>query len=257
MFTLQQALNELGEQQQLPLEFVDGFITEVSISIPWAALLREASYVEVKSLRLTVQPRQRTDTGTSMFESMWSSMTSSMQLAQECLQQDTANTANAQPLESVEKFAQTIDSSKVFVHVAIFFIRHCGNDNCFCISVLSKVKVRFIDTVIRLEHVPLDSSTGVAMEMCIQNLEYSDEAGLDPSSTSLDCKESAKTYIISAFTTKRFYLEGVTFNTDEFPSHARTFSKSMVESTSSTPDSKVNINTNHVSLRMAEMLRQI
>ncbi|EFN86545.1 Autophagy-related protein 2-like protein A [Harpegnathos saltator] len=209
-----QALNELGEQQQLPLEFVDGFITEVSISIPWAALLREASYVEVKSLRLTVQPRQRTDTGTSMFESMWSSMTSSMQLAQECLQQDTANMANAQPLESVEKFAQTID------------------------SILSKVKVRFIDTVIRLEHVPLDSSTGVAMEMCIQNLEYSDEAGLDPNSTSLDCKESTKTYIISAFTTKRFYLEGVTFNTDEFPSHARTFSKSMVESTSSTPDSK-------------------
>ncbi|XP_032665002.1 autophagy-related protein 2 homolog A isoform X2 [Odontomachus brunneus] len=213
-----QALNELGEQQQLPLEFVDGFITEVSISIPWAALLREASYVEVRSLRLTVQPRQRTDTGASMFESMWSSMTSSMQLAQECLQQDTANTTNTQPLEAVEMFAQTID------------------------SILSKVKVRFIDTVIRLEHVPLDSSIGVAMEMCIQNLEYSDEAGLDPSSTSLDCKESAKTYIISAFTTKRFYLEGVTFNTDEFPSHARTFSKSMVESTCSTPDSK---NTPH------------
>lgn len=108
--------------------------------------------------------------------------------------------------------------------------------------VLSRVKVRFIDTVIRLEHVPLNSSTGVAVEMWIQNLEYSDEAGLDPSSTSLDPDESAKGYVISAFSTKRFYMEGVTFHTDEFPSHARTFSRSLVASTCSTPDSKVSIN---------------
>lgn len=101
--------------------------------------------------------------------------------------------------------------------------------------------MRFIDTVIRLEHVPLNSSTGVAVEMWIQNLEYSDEAGLDPSGTSLDPDESAKGYIISAFSTKRFYMEGVTFHTDEFPSHARTFSRSLA-STCSTPDSKVSIN---------------
>lgn len=103
----------MGEQQHLPLEFVDGFITEISLSIPWSALLSQASYVEVKGLRLTVQPRQRIETGTSMFESMWSSMTSSMQLAQECLQQDAANAGNAQPLEAVELFAQTIDSSRI------------------------------------------------------------------------------------------------------------------------------------------------
>lgn len=102
----------MGEQQQLPLEFVDGFISEMSVSIPWSALLSEASYVEVTSLRLTVQPRQRAKTGTSMFESMWSSMTSSMQLAQECLQEDAKNAGNSQPLEGVELFAQTIDSSK-------------------------------------------------------------------------------------------------------------------------------------------------
>lgn len=113
----------MGEQQHLPLEFVDGFITEISLSIPWSALLSQASYVEVKGLRLTVQPRQRIETGTSMFESMWSSMTSSMQLAQECLQQDAANAGNAQPLEAVELFAQTIDSSKtlhlLYLHCTI------------------------------------------------------------------------------------------------------------------------------------------
>lgn len=94
--------------------------------------------------------------------------------------------------------------------------------------------------MIRLEHVPLDSATGVAMEMCIQNLEYSDEAGSDPSHAALDPKQSTKGYVVSAFTTKRFYLEGVTFHTDEFPSRARTFSKSvMTMSRGSTPDSKV------------------
>ncbi|KOC64737.1 Autophagy-related protein 2 like protein B [Habropoda laboriosa] len=210
-----QALNEMGKQQHLPLEFVDGFVAEMSVSIPWSALLSEASYVEVTSLRLTVQPRQRAESGTSMFESMWSSMTSSMQLAQECLQEDANNVGNSQPLEGVELFAQTID------------------------SILCRVKVRFIDTVIRLEHVPLDSSTGVAIEMCIQNLEYSDEAGLDPSSTSLDPSQSTKGYVMSAFMTKRFYLEGVTFHTDEFPSRARTFSRSIITTSSgSTPDSK-------------------
>ncbi|XP_076666317.1 autophagy-related 2 isoform X1 [Andrena cerasifolii] len=210
-----QALNEMGEQQHLPFEFVDGFVGEMSVGIPWSALLSEASYVEITGLRLTVQPRQRAESGTSMFESMWSSMTSSMQLAQECLQEDAKNAGNAQPLEGVELFAQTIE------------------------SILCRVKVRFIDTVIRLEHVPLDSSTGVAIEMCIKNLEYSDEAGLDPSSTSLDPSQPTKGYVVSAFTTKRFYLEGVTFSMDEFPSCARTFSRSIITtSRGSTPDSK-------------------
>lgn len=102
----------MGEQQHLPFEFVDGFVGEMSVGIPWSALLSEASYVEITGLRLTIQPRQRAESGTSMFESMWSSMTSSMQLAQECLQEDAKNAGNAQPLEGVELFAQTIESSK-------------------------------------------------------------------------------------------------------------------------------------------------
>lgn len=112
----------MSEQQHLPVDFVNGFISEISLSVPWSALLSEASYVEVNGLRLTVQPRQRVDTGTSMFESMWSSMTSSMQLAQECLQQDAANAGNAQPLEAVELFAQTIDSSKIQLIYNLYLI---------------------------------------------------------------------------------------------------------------------------------------
>lgn len=115
--------------------------------------------------------------------------------------------------------------------------------------------MRFIDTVIRLEHVPLDSSTGVAIEICIKNLEYSDEAGLDPTNTSLDPDQSTKGYIISAFTIKRFYLEGVIFHTDEFPSHARTFSRSIATSRGSTPDSKVNRN-NYLNCRYRDRFQE-
>ncbi|XP_066590734.1 autophagy-related protein 2 homolog B isoform X2 [Prorops nasuta] len=210
-----QALNEMGEQHHLPLEFVDGYIAEMSVSIPWSALLSEAGYVEVNSLRLTVQPRQREESSTSMFESMWSSMTSSIQLAQECFKQDANMFGNVQPLEGVEIFAQTID------------------------SILQRVKIRFINTLIRIEHVPLDSASGVAIEMLIKNLEYSDEAGSDPCNSSLDPNQSAKSYVVSAFSTKRFYLEGVSLHTDEFPSRARTFSRSIITtSRSSTPNSK-------------------
>lgn len=48
-----------------------------------------------------------------MFESMWSSMTSSMQLAAECLKQESETASVPQPVEGLELFAQTIDSSEL------------------------------------------------------------------------------------------------------------------------------------------------
>lgn len=94
------------------MEFVDGYIEQMSISVPWSSLLKDSSHIEVRGLNITIQPKQRAENATSMFESMWSSMTSSMQLAQECLKQEMPNAAdNAQPMEGIERFAQTIDSS--------------------------------------------------------------------------------------------------------------------------------------------------
>lgn len=67
-------------------------------------------------------------------------------------------------------------------------------------------------------------------------MEYLDEAGNDPptgqapESTS---QEQNKAYIVSSFTSKNFYLEGVRFSTVEFPSKARTFSRSMMSQSQS------------------------
>ncbi|XP_016402265.1 autophagy-related protein 2 homolog B-like, partial [Sinocyclocheilus rhinocerous] len=76
----------------------------------------------------------------------WSSfMTSSMQLAKECLSQRLTDDQgeSLQPLEGLEKFAETIE------------------------TVLRRVKVTFVDTVLRMEHVPENSKTGIALELRI------------------------------------------------------------------------------------------
>lgn len=100
------------------------------------------------------------------------------------------------------------------------------------------MKVRFVNTTIRLEHVPKDCNSGVAMQINIQNLEYLDEAGDDPptsEATELTNQDESKAYVVSSFTLKKFILEGVTFSSEEFPSRARTFSRSvMSQSQSST-----------------------
>ncbi|GJQ81045.1 Atg2 [Trypoxylus dichotomus] len=201
-----QALNELGEKQNWPMEFVDGYLKKLSITVPWTSLLRDSSFVEVEGLKLTVQPKQRTESATSMFESMWSSMSSSIQLAQECMKQDvSSNIDNLQPLEGIERFAQTID------------------------SILRRVKVKFINTIIQVEHVPKNSLTGVGMQIKISVMEYFDESGRDPvSDEAVGSTQDDKTYVVSSFTCKDLYLEGVTLSTIEFPSRARTFSRSVI-----------------------------
>lgn len=201
-----QALNELGEEQNWPVEFVDGYIENLFISVPFMSILKDSSYVEVKGLKVTVQPKQRHESATSMFESMWNSMTSSMQLAEECARQDGVNSSN--PIESYEGiklFAQTID------------------------SILSRVKVKFVNTVLQIEHVPKNSTTGVGVVMNIDLIEYSDEAGNQPSTeeaANTTTQDTKKAYMENSFTTKNFSITGVTFSTVEFLSKARTFSRS-------------------------------
>lgn len=74
-------------------------------------------------------------------------------------------------------------------------------------------------------------------------MDYFDEAGTDPPNPTPGeayLQQGNKMYQMAAFTTRKFCLEGITMYTDEFPSRARTFSRSVVSlSNSSTPDSKV------------------
>uniref|UniRef100_A0A673B720 Autophagy related 2B n=1 Tax=Sphaeramia orbicularis TaxID=375764 RepID=A0A673B720_9TELE len=142
------SLNELLETADAPFEVIAGFIQTISLTVPWAALLQENCALEVKGLEMVFRPRPRAASG---IEPMyWSSfMTSSMQLAKECLSQKLTDDMGEsfQPFEGLEKFAETIE------------------------TVLRRVRVTFLDTVLRVEHIPENSKTGIALEIRINKPE--------------------------------------------------------------------------------------
>uniref|UniRef100_A0A8C2KYL5 Autophagy related 2A n=1 Tax=Cyprinus carpio TaxID=7962 RepID=A0A8C2KYL5_CYPCA len=149
------AVNELLESLGAPLEIVEGFVNSITVTIPWAALVTEHCTLEITGLQITCRPKYRTS------EFWWSScMTSSMQLAQECLKDPPeASEEPPAPLEGLEMFAQTIE------------------------TVLRRIKVTFLDTIVRVEHHSQDAETGVALEMRIKRVDYCDEAVRDSSQT--------------------------------------------------------------------------
>ncbi|XP_068614339.1 autophagy-related protein 2 homolog A-like [Brachionichthys hirsutus] len=152
------AVNELLESLGAPLEMVDGFVSTIAVTIPWQALLTDHCTLEVSGLQITCRPKYRTSGGCDS-QGWSSSMTSSIQLAQECLKDPPeASEEPPAPLEGLEMFAQTIE------------------------TVLRRIKVTFIDTIVRIEHQPLNLETGVALEVHIKRLEYFDEAVREPAS---------------------------------------------------------------------------
>lgn len=202
-----QALNELGEQKNLPIEFVDGFMADISVSIPWATLLTDSIFIEVTGMQITIQPRQRADNGESMLESMWSSVASSMQLAAECLKQDSniddeKVVEGEHQMEGLEIFAQTIE------------------------SILTRVKIKFIDTSLRLEHLPKEGKNGIAVEVRAKKIEYCDETSCEDV-----CQNDSSNNAQAAplFTIKKFHCDGISFYTDEFPCEFRTYSRSVLD----------------------------
>ncbi|KAB1278140.1 Autophagy-related protein 2-like protein B [Camelus dromedarius] len=183
-------LNEILESADAPLEVTEGFIQSISLSVPWGSLLQDNCALEVKGLEMVFRPRPRLATGSEPM--YWSSfMTSSMQLAKECLSQKLTDEQGegTQPFEGLEKFAETIE------------------------TVLRRVKVTFIDTVLRIEHVPENSKTGTALEIRIERTVYCDEAADEPSGISV--------HQPTAFAHKLLRLSGVSLFWDEFSASAK------------------------------------
>ncbi|XP_064484407.1 autophagy-related protein 2 homolog A-like isoform X3 [Ornithodoros turicata] len=190
-------LNELGETYNLPIRFVDGFISSINVAIPWSRPLKDNTIVEVDGLMMTVQPKQRTDDA-SMFESMWGSMMSSMQLAEEYLKQDPLESEKdfniAEPLAGLEQFAQAIET-------------------VFC-----RIKVRLTNTTIRVEHVPDPTgSSGVALEIRVKSIDYFDQALTDEEIAGETIAQ--RVHEPAALLTKKILLEGTSLYTDEFSFH--------------------------------------
>ncbi|XP_019375449.1 PREDICTED: autophagy-related protein 2 homolog B [Gavialis gangeticus] len=183
-------LNEILESADAPLEVTEGFIQTISLSVPWGSLLQDNCALEVKGLEMVFRPRPRLASGSEPM--YWSSfMTSSMQLAKECLSQKLTDEQGegSQPFEGLEKFAETIE------------------------TVLRRVKVTFLDTVLRIEHVPENSKSGSALEIRIERTMYCDE-------TADECS-GINVHQPTAFAHKLLQLSGVSFFWDEFPASAK------------------------------------
>ncbi|KAM4853880.1 autophagy-related protein 2 homolog B [Thomomys bottae] len=183
-------LNEILESADAPLEVTEGFIQSISLSVPWGSLLQDNCALEVKGLEMVFRPRPRLASGSEPM--YWSSfMTSSMQLAKECLSQKLTDEQGegSQPFEGLEKFAETIE------------------------TVLRRVKVTFIDTVLRIEHVPENSKTGTALEIRIERTVYCDETADETSGINV--------HQPTAFAHKLLQLSGVSLFWDEFSASAK------------------------------------
>uniref|UniRef100_A0A3P9CZT1 Autophagy related 2B n=1 Tax=Maylandia zebra TaxID=106582 RepID=A0A3P9CZT1_9CICH len=186
------SLNELLETADAPFEVITGFIQTISLTVPWAALLQENCALEIKGLEMVLRPRPRVASGVEPM--YWSSfMTSSMQLAKECLSQKLTDDMGEsfQPFEGLEKFAETIE------------------------TVLRRVKVTFLDSVFRVEHIPENSKTGIALEIRIKKIVYCDETGEESSSVNV--------HQPTTFAHKNVQMEGITVFWDEFSDASRSF----------------------------------
>ncbi|KAK2180611.1 hypothetical protein NP493_435g00000 [Ridgeia piscesae] len=221
------SINEALENFNAPVEVVDGFIGNISVSIPWSALVSDNTVIEVHNLELTIQSKRRPEhtdgqcPGATL-DSMLSSMTTSLQLAQECLKEEPSAGEQladaAKPFEGLEMFAQTIEAG------------------------LHSVKVSFIDTIVRLEHLPREAKTGAAIEFRIGRIDYYDDQAMETSEAGDGAVAGAKNvYEPAAIALKNIRMYEVTIWCEEFPEYNRTFCKTSSSDSSSprnytTPD---------------------
>ena len=49
------------ENVGVPLEIVDGFISSISVAVPWTSLLSESCQIEVSGMELTFAPKHKVD----------------------------------------------------------------------------------------------------------------------------------------------------------------------------------------------------
>jgi hypothetical protein len=118
-----------------------------------------------------------------MFDSMFTSMASSMQLAEECLKtsdevdEGQEDFASQEPLSGLEHCAQTIDAgesdlintvSSVECHNSRLELKVIEIDTFSVREVLSRVKMCFRDTVIRVEKYQRGGDVGVGLEFHIK-----------------------------------------------------------------------------------------
>ncbi|KAG8189257.1 hypothetical protein JTE90_013785 [Oedothorax gibbosus] len=196
-----EALNELSNEYNLPVEFLSASIDCISMKVPLRAMLSESTVFELKGLKLIVQPKERLE-DVSMFDSMWGSMTTSLQLAEECL---NLKSEEDEDFGGSDRFSKGVEETAKIIDI-----------------VFANMKVIFQDISLKIEHVPGNGPSGVALEIKVETAEYFDEAGanacLDDKSGENSSNEP------QAYSFKKIVFEGISLFTAQFSAYSRPFS---------------------------------
>jgi len=185
-------INSLIDSADLPVEFVDGYISDLTVTIPWANLLTESCFFSISGLTITLQVKKRANPAqisASIFHSMCESF-SSFSVAEECMKAEDVHSSPGKNrstgteediVAGVELLAQAID------------------------SVIMRVQVKLSDSTVRMEYMPGLEQRGIALELQVGKIVYSGEAG------SLQQQEQ-----FSTSTIRKVFLEDISLSTDEF-----------------------------------------
>ena len=86
-----------------------------------------------------------------------------------------------------------------------------------CVAVFARVKVTLVDTIVRVEHLPCDATTGTALEVHIKRMEY-----FDDTVTQQQSQQAEQTYEPPAVAIKNIRVYGLEFFCEEFQASSRT-----------------------------------
>ena len=199
-------INSMLEDTEAPIEFVDGFIQELAVTVPWSNLLKDNCFFQIRGLTVTAQVKKRahpSQLSASIFHSMCESF-SSKDVAEDCLreqnrgQQHQSNKSELPTAAAAASSSLASEESALGVEVLAQAID----------SILMRVQVSFSDTTFRLEYVPTVAPRGLALEIKIGNLNYCGSA-----------QDDLKPAQMTSSTFKKISFQDVTLRTDEFSFH--------------------------------------
>ena len=196
-------INSMLEDTEAPIEFVDGFIQELAVTVPWSNLLKDNCFFQIRGLTVTAQVKKRahpSQLSASIFHSMCESF-SSKDVAEDCLReqnQDDDSQEQYHKSELPKASSLASEESALGVEVLAQAID----------SILMRVQVSFSDTTFRLEYVPTVAPRGLALEIKIGSLNYCGSIADDLQPAQM-----------TSSTLKKISFQDVTLRTDEFSFH--------------------------------------
>lgn len=200
-------INSMLEDTEAPIEFVDGFIQELAVTVPWSNLLKDNCFFQIRGLTVTAQVKKRahpSQLSASIFHSMCESF-SSKDVAEDCLREQNSFPYRGQHQSNKSEVPTATTSSSLASEESALGVEVLAQA---IDSILMRVQVSFSDTTFRLEYVPTVAPRGLALEIKIGNLNYCGSA-----------QDDLKPAQMTSSTFKKISFQDVTLRTDEFSFH--------------------------------------